>query len=78
MRVCDAAVDVLRETENPAVMFGDEGLLHLIADKMRWNHDAWNTSNRVMAALNKTPGQLVKKTLCHGRWVSVFRMPVES
>lgn len=28
MRVCDAAVLVLRETNNPAVMAGDSGLLH--------------------------------------------------
>ena len=35
MRVCDAAVEVLRETGNPACMWGDEGLLHLIAERAK-------------------------------------------
>lgn len=73
----EAAIAVLRETDNSAVMWGDEGLLHLIADKLGWPHAAWETSDRVMAALNRTPGQLVKgKTvLGNGRVVSVFRLP---
>ena len=76
MRACDAAVEVLRETDNPAVMWGDEGLLHEIADKLGWKHDAWHTSNRVLRALAKTPGALEKRrTLCHGHWVLIFRLP---
>jgi len=76
MRVCDAAVEVLRETDNPAVMFGDEGLLHLIAERLGWPHECTKTSDRVMAALARTPGELVKrKTKIHGRWVNIFRLP---
>jgi len=76
----EAAIEVLRETNNPAVMWGDEGLLHLIAEKLGWEHKAWETSDRVMAALNKTPGKLVKgKThLINGRIVSIFRLPEEA
>lgn len=66
MRVCDAACQVLRETGNPAVMFGDEGLLHLIAERMGWKHEAWKTSDRVLNAIRKTPGDLVPvRTLGH-------------
>ena len=76
MRVCDAAVAVLRETGNLAVMWGDEGLLHEIADKLGWEHDAWRTSDRVLRALAKTPGPLEKRrTLCYGHWVLIFRLP---
>ena len=76
MRVCDAAVAILRETDNPAVMWGDEGLLHLIAERMGWSHESWKTSERVLAALAKTPGYLVKERVrCHRRWVRHFRLP---
>jgi hypothetical protein len=66
LRVCDAAVTVLRRTGNPAVMWGDEGLLHLIADELGWPHEAWHTSDRVLNALYKTPGPLVKVDACLG------------
>ena len=76
MRVCDAAVAVLRETDNPGVMWGDEGLLHLIAERLGWEHRAWETSDRVLRALSKTPGTLIKsRTLLSGRWVLIFRLP---
>ena len=76
MRVCDAAVQVLRETDNPAVMWGDEGLCHLIADRLGWEHHGHRTSNRVLAALAKTPGILVRcRTRCHRHWVNVYRLP---
>jgi len=76
MKVWEATMIVLRKTDNPAVMWGDEGLLHLIADELGWKHDAWKTSERVLAALRKTPGPLSKGlTRCHNRLVSIFRMP---
>jgi hypothetical protein len=77
LRACDAAIEVLRETDNPAVMWGDEGLLHLIAERLGWPHNGPRTSDRVMAALNRTPGDLVKRQTQtgRGRWVSVFRLP---
>lgn len=72
-----AAIDVLKETGNPAVMWGDAGLLHLIANRMDWPAMAWKTEDRIMAALNRSPGTLVKgKTqLPNGRIVSIFRLP---
>lgn len=77
MRVWEAAVQVLRETENEAVMWGDEGLLHMIAERMGWKHDGWNTSARVLNALTKCPGPLVAKKTRTGRnrLVRVFRLP---
>jgi hypothetical protein len=75
-----AAVDVLYETDNPAVMFGDSRLLHMIAKRMGWGANAWLTEDRVMAALNRSPGVLVKgKTrLGSGRIVSIFRLPEQA
>lgn len=77
VRVCDAAVEVLRETDNPAVMFGDEGLLHLIAERLGWEHHAWKTSDRVLRALSKTPGPMRKcyTRLGGGRRVLIFKLP---
>lgn len=71
-----AAIDVLRETDNPAVMWGDSGLLHLIAKRLGWKAEAWHTEDRVIRALNQTPGPLIKdKTrLPNGRTVSIFRL----
>lgn len=76
-RVCDAAVEVLQETGNPAVMWGDEGLLHLIAERMGWKHECTKTSDRVLNALSKTPGELIPKctTTGSGRYVRIFHLP---
>lgn len=59
-RVCDATVAVLKRTDNQSVMTRDEHLLHEIAEEMGWDHNAWFTSRRVIAALSKTPGNLIK------------------
>lgn len=82
MRTCDAAVQVLRETDNPAVMWGDEGLLHLIAQRagLRISGRAWQTSSAVLNNLAKCPGDLVPKmTKGHSggreRWVRIFYLP---
>lgn len=78
MRVCDAAVLVLRETKNPAVMWGDSGLLHLIADRagIKRKQRSWQTENAVLAALTRQPGDLVPgKALGRGqREVRIFRL----
>ena len=80
MRTCDAAVLVLQETNNPAVMWGDEHLLHLIAERagLRTAHRAFNTGPAVLANLSKCPGILVAGfTRCggHERLVRIFRLP---
>lgn len=61
MRVCDATVEVLGETDNDGVMWGDSGLLHLIAERLGWEHQSWKTEERVLNALSKTPGILEKR-----------------
>jgi hypothetical protein len=77
--VCDAAVEVLRETGNPAVMWGDEGLLHLIANRagIRSRGQGPRTSDNVIAALARCPGILVpgKTRMMNGRLVRIFRLP---
>lgn len=60
MRVCDVALQVLIETDNPSVMYGDEWLCHQIAGRLGWTHSGPETSRRVLRALSKTPGRLVK------------------
>lgn len=79
MRVCDAAVAVLRETNNPAVMWGDSGLLHLVAEraKLRSRERSWQTEAAVLAALSRQPGALVAgRTLGpRGRRVRIFWLP---
>lgn len=76
-RVCDAAVEILRETDNPAVMWGDAHLLHLIAERSGMNANAWITEKRVLDALTRQPGVLVPKLAraAHGRVVRIFRLP---
>lgn len=78
VRVCDAAVEVLIETNNPAVMWGDTRLLHQIAAraKLKTAGRASGTERAVLDALSKQPGILFKHhtTLPNGRTVRVFRM----
>lgn len=52
-RAPEAAVAVLKRTENNAVGWGDSGLLHLIATEMGWPHDAWLTEGRVLDAIDR-------------------------
>jgi hypothetical protein len=79
MRVCDAAVLVLRETGNPAVMWGDVGLLHAIARRarMRTMDRAWVTERAVLGALSMQPGELVAALTRepHGKVVRIFFLP---
>lgn len=76
-RVCDAAVEILLETDNSAVMWGDETLLHLIAERMGWDSEGNKTSQRVLNALTKTPGKftLAHTKTCRGRLVRIFHLP---
>lgn len=60
MRACDAAIQILIETNNPSVMYGDEWLCHQIAERLGWEHEGPKTSRRVLRALAKTPGRLLK------------------
>ena len=76
MKVWEATVEVLRDTDNDGIMWGDSGLLHMVAEKLGWKHEAWKTENRVLAALRKNPGILIRSNvLCHGHWVTNFELP---
>lgn len=82
MRACDAALDVLLETDNPRVMYGDEWLLHQIASRLGWDAEGPRTSRRVLSALSRTPGRLVKGLVkmpgdccARGQAVLTFELP---
>jgi hypothetical protein len=81
-RTCDAAVLVLRETDNPGVMWGDEGLLHTIAERagLKTCGRAWETSDAVLSNLRRCHDGLVMGwTYGHGsRLVRIFYLPEEA
>jgi len=75
-RICDHARDVLRETDNPAVGYGDAGLLHLIAERAGVPHNGPKTEARILNALSKTPGVFAIRYFKTRRGVGrVFRLP---
>lgn len=77
MRICEAAVQILRETNNSSVMHGDGHLLHLIANRAGIKSDGWKTEIRVLNSLSKQPGDLQKGLVGMGqgnRRVRIFRM----
>jgi hypothetical protein len=80
MKMWEAAVAVLTETDNPAVMWGDAFLLHLIANraKSRGAAKGWKTERSVLNALARNPGRLRPGTTVgrNGRAVRIFRLPL--
>lgn len=60
MRACDAVIEVLQETENTSLMYGDEYLCHAVAERLGWKHEGPYTSRRLLKVLSKTPGRLIK------------------
>jgi hypothetical protein len=76
-RICDIALEVLVETDNNAIMWGD-GLLDEVHKRSggslgvhplkRWQ--------RILNALTRTPGDLVPmRTRINGRWYRIFYRP---
>lgn len=75
-RICDHALDVLKETGSCAVMWGDVRLLHTIAERAGLPSEGPQTPRRILAALSRTPGVLVPGTATvGGRRVRAFRLP---
>lgn len=78
MRTCDAAVLVLRETGDPAVMWGDTHLLRMIAERAGLTDNGWKTERLVLNNLSRCPGILISKHTIsggHERLVRIFRLP---
>lgn len=77
VRVCDAAVEVLRETGNPAVMATDSGLLHAIAERAGRPHKGFRTEKLVLDALSRQPGELVPgyTRAYRNQRARIFRLP---
>lgn len=76
MKVWEAAIEVLRETENDAVMWGDSVLLHMISERAGRGHKGWRTETLILNALDRAPGPFTKKYTRVGRnrLVRVFRL----
>lgn len=81
LRACDAAVAVLRENEEPSVMYGDEWLCHQIAKRLGWEHQGPKTTRRVLAAIARNPGPLKASKVkmpsdccARGQWVMCFEL----
>ncbi len=83
-RICDVTAQVLRETDNPAVMYGDAGLLDLIAVRAGVKCPSWPPTigwQRVLNALSRQPGELVNSWSVEAhsnRRVRCFRLPEEA
>lgn len=79
MKVWEAAAEVMTETGNPAVMWGDVGLLCKIAERagMAKKDRIWQTEAAVLGALSRNPGTLQPGyTRSSGnRRVRIFRLP---
>lgn len=86
-RICDAAVEVLRETGNTAVMWGDVALLHRIAIRAGRPSRGARTERLVINALSRQPGLLepgrTRVQTNHGPFgfcgttVRIFRLPAQ-
>ena len=76
-RICDIAEEVLRETGNPAVLWGDCGLLDEIASRAGLSSPyPWVRWKRVLDALTKQPGNLERGYAEHsGRQLRLFALP---
>ena len=90
-RICDVAEEVLRETGNPGVMWGDSGLLDTIAERagskprapIRLRGGATIEDHplsrwrRVLDALSRQPGNLVQRRSYAGSvgYVRSFWLP---
>lgn len=77
MKVWEAAVEVLRETGNDGVMWGDSRLLHLIAARAGLPAMSFRTERQVLDRLSRDPGPLVAgltRLVRPARLVRIFRL----
>jgi hypothetical protein len=75
-----AAADILRETKNTAIGYGDSGLLHLVCARLGWPHEGPLTEHRVLNAIDRHHDGFL-----HKRWfrarnkpARVFYLPEEA
>lgn len=74
--VAEHTIDVLRETQCPWVQYGDTRLLHMIAERCGYESDGIATEVRILGALSKRPGRLIKSIVrVSGRSVRRFSLP---
>lgn len=71
------AAVILRETDNPAIGYGDSGLLHLVCGRLGWPHEGWFTEKRVLDAIDRSyKGHLIKRYFSAAKGTGrVFYLP---
>lgn len=70
------AAEVLRETGNPSVCFGDDGLIHAIGERCGFKPSAWKSRKTVCDAIDRSnSGELVKSFTLGHRWMRCYTLP---
>ena len=57
----EVAVEILRKSGNPAVGYGDAGLLHQIAEQLGMEHEAMTTERKVLDRIERSYQGLLEK-----------------
>ena len=61
MRVWEATAEILRKAHIGSIGRGEDDLLLLVAKRVSWPDNGFRTVNRVLRALGKSQGILVKR-----------------
>jgi hypothetical protein len=76
MKAAQFAADILRETDNIGIGWGDATLLHMVCTRLGWPHEAWLTERRVLDAIDRShEGVLVKRFFRERGLRRVFYLP---
>lgn len=51
MTIAEHAYKVLKDSNNPALGYGDSGLCHMVAEAAGMPHEGWRTERKVLNAL---------------------------
>jgi hypothetical protein len=73
----ECAVEILRETGNPALMGGDTGLVHLIVERAGMEHRSSETQKMLLDAIDRSNrGHLVRGMVRQGKTrTRIFWLP---
>lgn len=69
------AADLLKETGNPAIGWGDSGLLHMVADKLGLPSEGYATEKKILDRIERSyQGVLIKRWKSYGGGKGVGRL----
>jgi hypothetical protein len=73
----ECAVEILRETGNPALMGGDTGLVHLIVERAGMEHRSIETQKMLLDAIDRSNrGHLIRGMVRQGKTrTRIFWLP---